>query len=280
LALKLAIPDFSFPSLEWEQSLRLVGDLGMEAVDLGLFAGRSHLRPEELLAHPVQAADKVTSTLRAHDLAVADVFGQAGSVPEDKAINHPDAKERDKASEFFWRLLEFTLRCNGQHLTMVTGVHFKQESHEDSLKRAVDELAWRVEAARKVGVVVAVEPAIETITSTPAQAERLVNLTPGLTLTLDYSHFTCQGIPDQEVDPLLRTASHFHARGACKGKLQASMKENTIDFPRILRAMKGVGYNGYVVLEYVWTEWMRCNEVDNLTETIALRNLLRSVQLN
>lgn len=277
MALKLAIPDFSFPSLAWEQSLRLVRDLGMEAVDLGLFAGRSHLRPEELLAHPPQATAKVTAALRAHQLEVADIFGQASLGGEDMAVNHPDPSERARVSEFFWRLLEFAVRCNGQHVTLCVGVHFPQESHEDSLKRAADELAWRVDAARKAGVVLAVEPGVDSITSTPAQVDRLIKLTPGLTLTLDYSHFTYQGIPDEEVDLLLGAASHFHARGACKGKLQASMKENTIDFPRILRSMKRTGYKGYVVLEYVWTEWMRCNEVDNLTETVALRDLLRSV---
>ena len=75
---------------------------------------------------------------------------------------------------------------------------------------------------------------------------------------------------------MLSYASHFHARGACRGKLQASLKENTIDYGRVLRAMKGVSYSGFVVLEYVWVDWMGCNEVDNLSETILLRDLLCS----
>jgi len=40
--------------------------------------------------------------------------------------------------------------------------------------------------------------------------------------------------------------------------------------------MQKIGYSRFVVLEYVWTEWMRCNEVDNLSETILLRDLLRA----
>ena len=54
------------------------------------------------------------------------------------------------------------------------------------------------------------------------------------------------------------------------------MKENTVDYARILRTMQKIGYSRFVVLEYVWTEWMRCNEVDNLSETILLRDLLRA----
>ena len=276
---KLAIADFTFPKLEWEQALRLARDLDMTAVDLGLFVGRSHLRPEDVFADPPKAAARVSAALRSHQLEIADVFGQAALVAEEKAVNHPDASERKKATEFFWRLLEFSARCNSKHLTILPGVHFEVESYEDSLKRGAQELAWRVEAASKLGIVLGIEPHIGSIVPTPVQTRRLIELVPGLTLTLDYCHFTLQGIPDEEVEPLLNFTSHFHARGACKGKLQASSKENTIDFPRVLRAMRKAGYDGYVALEYVWTEWMRCNEVDNLSETILLRDLLRSAGL-
>ncbi|PYV20938.1 MAG: hypothetical protein DMG24_21105 [Acidobacteria bacterium] len=101
-------------------------------------------------------------------------------------------------------------------------------------------------------------------------------MVPGLTLTLDYTHFTYQGLPDDAIEPLLAHASHFHARAACRGKLQAPLKQNTIDYRRVLRAMKGANYSGFVVLEYVWVDWMGCNEVDNLSETILLRDLLCS----
>ena len=99
-------------------------------------------------------------------------------------------------------------------------------------------------------------------------------MVPGLTLTLDYTHFTYQGIPDVDIEPLVALASHFHARGACPGKIQASFKENTINYPQVLRAMRRLNYSGLVVLEYVWVDWMRCNEVDNLSETILLRDYL------
>lgn len=276
MTLKLAISDYTFPKLEWEQALRLARDLGMEALDIGLFAGRSHLRPEDVFRHPAQAAARATRALEANDLQVADVFGQAAMAFQPAAVNHPDASERKKATEFYWRLLEFTARMNAKHMSLLPGAHFEEESYEDSLKRCAEELAWRVEAAAKLGVVLAVEMHLGSIAPTPARVRHLLDLVPGLTLTLDYTHFTCQGIPDDEIEPLLRFTSHFHARGACKGKLQASSQENTIDYARALRAMADINYKGYVVLEYVWTEWMRCNEVDNLTETIWLRDLLKS----
>ncbi len=109
-----------------------------------------------------------------------------------------------------------------------------------------------------------------------AAAARLVRSVPGLTLTLDYTHFTRCGIPDAEVEPLIAHASHFHARCARDGRLQASFQENTIDYARVLDVMRQVGYSGYVGVEYVWIDWEHCNEVDNLSETVLLRDHLRS----
>jgi sugar phosphate isomerase/epimerase len=276
MSLKLATADYSFPKLEWEQAVRLARDIEMQALDIGLFAGRSHLDPSEVLSNPRQAARRVSGALQANNLEIADVFGQPGRVFEENAVNHPDSAVRKTAADFFHRILEFAVRCNAKHLTLLPGVHFPMESYDDSLGRCADELAWRVDAAAKMGVVFSVEAHVGSIAPTPALAKRLIGAVPGLTLTLDYTHFTYQGFSDDEIEPLLESASHFHARGACKGKLQAPFAENTVDYGRVLQAMKRANYSGFVVLEYVWVDWMRCNEVDCISETILLRDLLRS----
>ena len=53
------------------------------------------------------------------------------------------------------------------------------------------------------------------------------------------------------------------------------MKDNAIDYGRVLDAMREVDYRGYVGVEYVWIDWEHCNEVDNLSETILMRDLIR-----
>jgi sugar phosphate isomerase/epimerase len=277
--LKLAACDYTFPKLQWEQTLRIARELGVEAVDLALFAGRSHLDIQEVFADVPRAARRVTEALSANGLRIADAFGQPGRVFEENAVNHPEASVRQAAAEFFYRLLEFALRCNGSHMSLLPGVHFPTESEGDSLRRSADELAWRVEAAAKVGVTLSVEPHLGSLIPTPQTASRLLDMTPGLTLTLDYGHFIYQGIPDADIEPLMARTSHFHARGACPGKLQSTMGENTIDFDGVLRAMQKVKYQGFVVLEYVWVEWMDLNRVDNLSETVILRDLLRRLEM-
>src|SRR5438093_178728 len=92
---------------------------------------------------------------------------------------------------------------------------------EKSGARLGKELAWRVEQSSNRGITFGVEAHVGSIAPKPKQALRLAQSVPGLTLTLDYTHFTRAGLPDSSVEPLIRYASHFHARGARRGRLQA-----------------------------------------------------------
>ncbi|MDE3069069.1 MAG: hypothetical protein KGJ60_16175, partial [Verrucomicrobiota bacterium] len=55
MKLKLSCADFSFPLLPHEAALKVIALLGLRGVDIGLFAGRSHLRPEAELRQPVKS---------------------------------------------------------------------------------------------------------------------------------------------------------------------------------------------------------------------------------
>jgi len=274
---RLATADYSFPLLTWPQAVRLIADLGFEGIDVSVFQGRSHLRPEEVLAKPSLWGETVRRTLAERDLGVADIFGIPGTSFEEAAPNHPHRAQRILAREFFERLLEFAARSGAKHLTMLPGIHFESETEEDSLMRCAEELEWRTLAARDTGIRFAVEAHTGSILSTPALAQKLLDLVPELTLTLDPGHFVRRGVPDSEILPLLNRASHFHARCGCPGRLQTSFKENSIDFAAYARALETGKYDGWVAVEYVWIEWERCNEVDVLSETILLRNFFRGI---
>lgn len=276
MELKLAVADFSFPLLEWEQSLMLAHQIGMDGVDIGLFAAGAHLPANKLLENPEASAADVSATLRAHELQPADVFGIPGASFAQNAVNDPDATSRRKSAEYFDRILEFTVRCGASHLTLLPGVHFPQEQKIDSLKRAAEELEWRAQTAQRAGVQFSIEAHLGSVVPTPGEALQLLELAPTLTLTLDPSHFIRQGISDETVMALVSRTSHFHARGAREGRLQAPLRDNAIDFKKYLHALSQHGYAGWTAVEYTWQEWERCNEVDIISETILLRNLLRA----
>jgi len=111
---------------------------------------------------------------------------------------------------------------------------------------------------------------------TPELARDLAEAAPGVELTLDYSHFVRQGLAEEEADVLIPFTRHVHVRGASARRVQESIRENTLDFERILGALREGGYDGYLALEYVWLEWEHCNECDNLAESILLRDRLQA----
>jgi sugar phosphate isomerase/epimerase len=272
----LACADFTFPLLSHEHSLDLIAMLGLDGVDVGLFEGRSHLQPSDQLGQPEQAGAELARKCRERGLKLADVFLQTDPDFSVYPANHPEADRRAKARDWFERTLDYANAAGSRHVTCLPGVSFESEPFADSWARCVDELAWRVERSRAAGLVFGVEGHVGSIVPEPESLKQLVEAVAGLTLTLDYTHFTRAGLPDSAVEPLVRHASHFHVRGARQDRLQAPFDENKIDYGQVLRAMREVGYAGWLGIEYVWIDWEHCNECDNLSETIRFRDFLRT----
>jgi len=157
-------------------------------------------------------------------------------------------------------------------MTVLPGV----ERQGEGLACAAEELAWRAARAKVAGVKLGAEPHLGSVAPTPEAARELAARAPGLDLTLDYTHFGAQGIAEAEAEALLSLAGHFHARGARPGRIQCRMRDNTIDYSRAARAMRGARYPGVFALEYVWIEWQQCQDLDILSETVLLRDEVAS----
>ena len=275
MKLKLACADFAFPLLPHDRGLDLIGMLEFQGVDIGLFEGRSHLWPSREFKSPATAGNRLGRKLADRGLRCADVFLQMHPSFVPYAINHPESARRQHARDWFLKALDYAAACGAKHVTTLPGVTLDDEKTSESWRRSCDELAWRFQQAEQSRIVFGIEAHVGSIVPNPKAALRLVRDVPGLTLTLDYTHFTRAGLPDSAAEPLLAHATHFHARGARKGRLQTSLQKNTIDYARVLHAMKKTNYRGYLGVEYVWVDWEHCNEVDNLSETIQLRDFLR-----
>jgi sugar phosphate isomerase/epimerase len=273
---RLACADFTFPLLPHADVLRLITMLGFEGVDIGLFEGRAHLWPSREFADLEGSAAHLKQRLDDLGLAAADIFLQMDPDFTPWAINHPDASRRRHARDWFLRTLDYAAATGARHVTTLPGVEFPEESADAAWSRAAAELAWRVEQASQRSLVFGVEAHVGSLAPDPQRAVKLAQDVPGLTLTVDYTHFTRQGLPDHDVEPMLAYASHFHVRGAQPGRLQVAFKDNVIDYDRVLAVLHAQGYAGWLGVEYVWIDWERCNECDNLSETILFRDYLRA----
>jgi sugar phosphate isomerase/epimerase len=274
---KFACADFTFPLLSHDQVLQLIAMLGFDGVDIGLFEERSHLWPSHEFNNAGASARRLKQKLADRGLEAADIFLQMAEDFTPYAINHPEPARRQQARDWFLRTLDYALECACHHVTTLPGVHFENESYQASLDRSVDELAWRVEQAETNNIVFGVEAHVGSIVPSPESAGQLVQRVPGLTLTLDYTHFTRLGMPDAAIEPLVKHASHFHVRGAREGRLQESFARNQIDYQRVFDVMRASGYSGWIGIEYVWIDWEHCNECDNLSETILFRDFFRQL---
>jgi sugar phosphate isomerase/epimerase len=271
VSLRLSCADSTFPKLSHEGSLTVIKDLGFTAVDVCSFTGYEHTPPDSILADPERAADTVKARLDRLELEVADVFLIVGGSFEELAVNHPDPAVRATALEYFEHGVIFARRLGAPGLTILPGTTFD----ESSLELAASELNRRAEIAGEAGLHLAFEPHLGSLAETPAQALELIERTPDVGFALDYSHFVYQGIPVEDVHPLLARTRHFHARQAAPGVIQARTHEGVIDFAQIRDTLLGMGYEGYFAVEYQWEDgWLDFSRVDCIAETADTRAVL------
>ena len=273
---RFSCADFTFPLLSHHKVLALLHLLGFEAVDLGIFEGRSHYSPSQVIADPRGLAKTIKASLDANELRVADVFLQTGEEPPISAANDPDSAVRQRNRQWFDSMITFAEGLGCRHLTGLPGVHHTDTPLETDWTLAVEETGWRVQCAKQAGMVYSIEAHVGSILPDPETTLRFLQDVPSLTLTLDYGHFIYEGMSNKSVHPLLKHASHFHARGGAKGQLQSTVKDNTIDFQAVIEGLAAAGYEGYLSMEYVWIDWEGCNRTDNISETLLLRQQLES----
>jgi sugar phosphate isomerase/epimerase len=276
--IRLSCADNTFRLVQpWESAVEVIRLLGLTGVDVCLMGNRSHIRPEEIRDDIPGCAARIQRGLSSSGLAVSDLFCIPWTDFEHFAPNHPEPDERARSQGLFNDMLELAERIEAPGLTMLPGIDWSTETHKDSFDRSVDELAARAEAARSREMRFSVEAHLGSVVQDPREAERLCRETQGsVQLTLDYSHFVYQGYAEAEIEPLVPHARHFHARGARERRMQAALKDSTIDFERMVDVMLAARYDGDIGLEYLWIDWEHLNECDTVSETILLRDRLRA----
>lgn len=272
--IRFSCADFTFPVMDRRATLRLVKLLGFNHVDVGLFARSTHFSPRDLQAAPRAYTIQVLEDLEAAELEVSDVFLQIGEDPAECAANDPSAEQRQRNQDAFSLAIEFCVALGAKHVTGLPGVFHPDISRSEDLTLAAVEAERRVTACADAGLVYAIEPHVGSICPDVASTKAFLDKVSGLTLTLDYGHFVMAGEPSARVHSLLSHASHIHVRGGAVGRLQTSVKENSIDFTGMVSRLAGVRYDGFLALEYVWIDWNGCNCTDNVSETLLLRDAL------
>ena len=265
--IRFSCADFTFPVLAHDKVLALLALMDFELVDIGLFTDRSHLQPADQLDAPEKKGTALRERAGLHGLKISDVFLQSSLDFREFAINHTDPRVRASERDRFKRLVDYAAAAGSGHVTGLPGV----QSGEASDAICADEMAWRCELSEKVGITYAVEPHFGSIMQEPAHAVKLLKAVPGMSITLDHSHYTAQGFSVDGLKPLAEYATHAHARGAAPGEMQTSFARNKTDFSAVAEHLRSAHYSGVVCMEYCYIDWESCNRTDNISETLLLR---------
>ena len=279
--MRLSCADYSFPLLPYDVNLALLKGLEFDGVDVAVFSGNPNNSAEEVLADPTGAGGRVKGMIHDTGLVVADVFPivitdfRPVFDVQSAAPNNPSAEVRRQARDDFRRFVEFTLVCESPGLTILPGCPFEDSDPARDWGLATEELAWRVGVAEDAGLELGFEPHIGSITETPEVTAQFVSEVPGLKVCLDFAHFVYQGISQERIETLLPISRHHQVRQAAPENMQAISYEGTIDIQRLVRRLVAQDYRGFIATEYVWMQKWACDRVDNLSETVYIRDQIR-----
>ncbi len=212
-----------------EEALALVSRMGFRLVELGVQPW-CDLKPEKLLACYEQEVARVRSLLEQHDLTAVAL--NAGLV--------------ERTAEGMRMLAALA------HDLSVKLVTLNPRSPETGFPEEAGELREFAGICKSQGVQAAVETHMFSTTEQPENALKLAQQVPGLGLTLDVSHYYCNGSEDR-IRPLLPYVKHVHIRdcGRTWDRIQMPFGEGLLDLKRWADELRTARYNGWMAVEYI-----------------------------
>lgn len=199
-------------------------------------------------------------------------FSKASLYP---ALNDPDEAVRQDNKEQIKRLAEFCHETGIHAMLVLPGMMMPGQNIDEMRQCALETFAEFLEIARAAGVGLMFESHVGSGFETPASALWIAQHAPGVGIALDYSHFVCQGYTVDDIEPLIPYATHCHMRQAKPGLLQTKLEDGTIHFPGMLDKLRQGGFKDYLSVEYVHQNYIGADNVDVLTETVKMRDLIR-----
>ncbi len=243
-----------YPFAEAVRRLAAIGYTGVEVM-----ADVPHAWPAGLLAGQKQA---IRDDLARHGLAISNVNGfmmQAVADPRQSFWHpswiEPDPHYRRIRVEHTRRCLSLARELGAPSVTTEPGGPVEPGgSWSAALRRFVEELKPVAEHAEREGVRLLVEPEPGLLVENADQFLELMGHidSPAVGLNFDVGHFYCVGDePAATIPRLARYIRHFHLEDIAATRVHHHLipGEGAIDLAATVRAIRGIGYDGWVTVE-------------------------------
>ena len=260
---RIAGCSFIYPKKSLEEGIRQAAEFGFRTVDVGVGGANGHLSPRDAAREPEARAADVRRAAERHAVRLNECF----SLNFGRPINDPDPEARAETQRLFAGLLVFAKEAGFRSVLLLPGPVHAPLGPRRSFDLAVEGLTPLADAAAVRGMALHVETDCDSCAATPEAAEELCVRVPGISLTLDYSHFIFHGHAQEEVERLHRYAAHLHVRQASRGRIVEAVEKGTIDYGRVLRGLEQAGYRGLFCVEYLHLPELDAWGIDAAAET-------------
>ncbi len=266
----LTVHSWGMNDLLLPEVLGTLARLGFRYVDLGT---GGHLNVAHATSPSKRAAhlQEIRGDLAMFNLQVVDVYVM---LPR---ISAADEAKRETDLKIFKALVPFVKAIGARGITVSAGSAHPPDDSE-AHARAVDGLQQMLAAARKAELPLSIEPHLDSMAATPAQALAFVEAVDGLQVTLDWAHLACQKHKPAEIAKLLPHTRHLHLRGYAPNRLQVPFEKSKHDLAEIVALVRESGYTGMVCLDFMQTlNWHGAQAVDIIRELLRWREALRAL---
>ncbi|MFC1466899.1 MAG: sugar phosphate isomerase/epimerase family protein [Candidatus Brachytrichaceae bacterium NZ_4S206] len=269
--MKITLTSWSFPRCTLAEAAGIARALGFAAMDVGAYPG-GHLDRDAILRGDRAEVQRV----HALGLQISNVYYTFGAGFVERPLNSPDPDVRRRNLEDFRRVIEFCATIACPSVMLLPGVIHPGMSKADAIQRCIEASQELLAISQQAGIEIALEPHVMGLLESPRDTLAVLEGAPGLKLALDYAHFITLGYTQADVDPLCAFAAHVHLRQAKPGFLQTRLEHGTLNFPAMLDALRQANYAGYLAVEYVHQDYMQTDNVDVISETVKMRDLVRA----
>ncbi|MGC8834107.1 MAG: sugar phosphate isomerase/epimerase family protein [Armatimonadota bacterium] len=249
---RFAICNEIFQGWDFEAACRSVASIGYNAVEIAPFT----IAPD-ITEVTLQRRKELRCTAQESGLEIAGLHWLLVS-PKGLHINHPEEAVRRRTVDYLRALVDFCADLGGK--VMVFGSPAQRAVHPDltyeqAWDLALESIAQVVDALEDRGVTLCMEPLPPPETNflnTAAEAVRFVEEInhPNVRIAADVKSMCAEGRPEDIIRKLGPMTAHFHANDANRRGPGCG----DVDFRPIARALKEIGYSGFVSVE-VFDYW-------------------------
>ena len=169
--IEFACHTWAFNDLTLPEALGTIARLGFRDVDIGSGANFEAARAA---ARPKQVAAEINSDLDTFHLKVSDLYLM---LPR---ISVSDEENRQKDLDLYAALLPFAKALETPGITLSPGLAHAADVDPEAEDRTIAALRQMVRQGKDAGLLVSIEPHLDSMAHTPEAALKLVNDVPGL----------------------------------------------------------------------------------------------------